>query len=381
MAVSLPADSFAKEKGHRQELLNKEKKLEDVKKQIREEKKSVKTISEKETNILGELENINKNLNEKREELRAVDAQAREIQAKVNSANANIGRLDKERKALSDRLKLRMRAMYKMNRGEAMRVLFLSDDSKDLGRRHKYLTMIMDSDTRLIEGYEKNLEKLGKEKEKLSVLYKDAEATKKIALAKKIETEAVQKEKTTLLKEVKLEKDRRLKVISELEQAAAELSNLLTKLRAENEGPEEPALPAGSGFGAMKGRLRMPVEGNIVSFYGKVKHPKFQTITFNNGIVIEAPVGTPVKSVYEGKVIYVGWLKGYGQVLIIDHKGGFYTLFAHLSKVLKEKGDAVDKGDEVGLVGDTGMEAASGLYFEIRQKGVPRDPMAWIAAK
>ncbi|MEK7774234.1 MAG: peptidoglycan DD-metalloendopeptidase family protein, partial [Deltaproteobacteria bacterium] len=86
-------------------------------------------------------------------------------------------------------------------------------------------------------------------------------------------------------------------------------------------------------------------------------------------------------NVYDGKVVYVGWLKGYGQVMIIDHKGGYYTLFAYLSKVLKERGDAVKEGAEVALAGDTGPDSTQGLYFEVRHRGVPRDPLTWLAAK
>lgn len=374
-----PQGGYCEKTPSKQDLLKKEKRLEDVKKQITEEKKGIKLMAEKETNILGELDNINKNLNEKREELKKIEGSLSEVQRNVASANANITRLERDRKVLSERLIKRLKAMYKMRRGEALKVLFSSDSADDLGRKHKYLTMIMDSDSELIDGYEKTLQKLGAEKKKLSSLYKDVVVSKNAAAAKKNETEALQRQKTALLNEVKSEKDRKIKTVKELEQAAAALTNLLNKLRSQ--GEEEAPVPAGTGFAAMKGRLPMPVAGQVVSFYGKVKHPKFNTVTFNNGIIIDAPSGTPARSVFEGKVIYVGWLKGYGQVLIVDHKGGFYTLFAHLSRASKGKGDTVRKGEEVGLVGDTGTEAASGLYFEIRQHGVPRDPMGWLTGK
>jgi septal ring factor EnvC (AmiA/AmiB activator) len=130
----------------------------------------------------------------------------------------------------------------------------------------------------------------------------------------------------------------------------------------------------------MRGRLRLPVEGRIISSYGKVRHPKFQTVTFNNGIVIEARQGSVVKSVYDGKVAYTGWLKGYGQIVILDNGDGFYTLFAHLQKALKERGQEVKKGEDVGLAGDTGADGVAGLYFEIREKGIPRDPVPWFAS-
>ncbi|MBI5587761.1 MAG: peptidoglycan DD-metalloendopeptidase family protein [Deltaproteobacteria bacterium] len=386
LALTAPAAAVNK-KSSRQDVIRKEKKLEDVKKQIREEKKSVKTISEKETNILGDLETINKNLLEKREELRKVEKDLSEVLRKVSNTNGAIARLEREREALSERLKSRLKAMYKMRRGEYLSLIFSSESPRDLGRRHKYLTIIMDSDSNLISGYERNLVSLEAEKAGLKALYSELTAANRAALAKRNETIALQRQKTAFLSEIKREKDRRIKTISELEEAAAELRDLLNRLRAEEEKKEsrkdlkDEAAAGASGFAAMRGKLRMPVDGTVVSFYGKVKHPKFQTVTFNNGIVIEAPAGAPVKSVYEGKVIYVGWLKGYGQVLIMDNGGGYYTLFANLSRVLKERGETAEKGTEVGLVGDTGASSTPGLYFEIRQKGVPRDPMAWFAER
>ncbi|MBI5468960.1 MAG: peptidoglycan DD-metalloendopeptidase family protein [Deltaproteobacteria bacterium] len=381
------AAAASDKRSSRQDFIRKSKKLEDVKKQIREEQKSVRTISEKETDILGDLETINKDLAVKREELDRIQRQLAGVQKKVNAANANMERLEKERDVLAGRLKSRLKAMYKMRRGEYLSLIFSSESPRDLGRRHKYLTIIMDSDSNLISGYEKTLSSLEDEKNRLTALHSELGSVKRSVLATSNEALKLQRRKTAFLSGIKKEKERRVKVLGELEEAAAELTDLLNQLRAEEEKKEEKKGEAGetpfpgTGFGSMKGKLSMPVKGPVVSSYGRVKHPRFQTVTFNNGIMIEAPADTPVKSVYDGKVIYVGWLKGYGQVLIMDNGGGYYTLFANLSKALKEKGETAEKGADIGLVGDTGASAATGLYFEIRQKGVPRDPMGWFAGR
>ncbi|MBI3755820.1 MAG: peptidoglycan DD-metalloendopeptidase family protein, partial [Deltaproteobacteria bacterium] len=110
-----------------------------------------------------------------------------------------------------------------------------------------------------------------------------------------------------------------------------------------------------------------------------VEHPKFHTVTFNNGIEIEANAGAEVKSVYKGRIVYSGWFRGYGKVMIVDHGEGYYTLFAHLSKVIKDVHSIAEKDDVIALVGDTGSLKGPLLYFEIRQKGVPLDPLNWLA--
>ncbi|OGP12794.1 MAG: hypothetical protein A2052_07595 [Deltaproteobacteria bacterium GWA2_54_12] len=375
LVLAFAQGAFA-EKPPKQELLKKEKRLEDVQRQIREEKKAIKEISGKETDVLGELENINKELTAKREELTVLNGSVAGLQKDVASSERRISLIEADKKKLESRLTARLRAMYKMGRGEAMEVLF-SSDSSTLGRRHKYLTMIMDLDAGLIERYEKTITALDGERKKKASILNEADSARRAAASKKAESEALHKTKLALLNGIKQEKVRREGAVAELEKAASELTKLIDRLRTTH----EPDAPKGTGFASMKGRLVMPADGQVTSRYGKVKHPKFQTVTFNNGITIESALGSSVKSVYDGKVVYVGWLKGYGQVLILDHKGGFYTLYAHLGKVSKDKGEDVTRGAELGLVGDSGPEGRPGLYFEVRQRGVPKDPMDWLKGR
>jgi len=375
-----PSAVFAKEKGERaarHEKIKKEKKLEDVKKQIRVEKKGIKEIARKEREILAELDGINKGLAAKGTEIKTVESSKAALDGELSAAGADVARLEAQKTRLKERLHHRLRAMYRMKRGETVRALFSSSTPEDLGRRHRYLTLIMDSDISLIAQYEGNLLDLDRERARMVELTGELDAARRDLIAKKSEAETLRREKSALLKNTKHERVYKVRLVSELEKAAVELSELLSKLREEQAVGSAPD-PSG-GFASMKGKLPMPLSGKVASTYGRVKHPKFRTVTFNNGIIIEAPIGTPVMNIFEGRVAYAGWLKGYGQVMIIDHGNGFYTLFAHLSKMLKEKNAVAAGGEALALAGDTGPTALAGLYFEIRQKGVPRDPLAWFA--
>lgn len=357
------------------EAIRKEKRLEDVNRKIRDEKKAVKAVTVREGSILDALDGLNKGLAVKREAFEAANKAKDGLEEKMRKTVAAIGRLEGEKKGLAVRFRQRLVAMYKMKKGTALAAVFSADTATSLGRRHKYLTMIMDSDSVLIEDYETNLLNLRTERMRIASLTVDIDRARSDALLKKTEAEALKREKTALLRGVKNEKKRRLKVLNELEAAAVELTVLISKLRV-----DDTVVGDSGGFAAMKGRLEMPVAGRVISSYGKVRNQKYNTELFNNGIIIESQLGTPVKCVYAGKVAYVGWLRGYGQVMIIDHGSGFYTLFAQLSKVLKEEGSNVFAGDSLALVGDTGPTGGPGLYLEIRQKGVPRDPEAWFVA-
>jgi septal ring factor EnvC (AmiA/AmiB activator) len=124
--------------------------------------------------------------------------------------------------------------------------------------------------------------------------------------------------------------------------------------------------------------LSLPAAGPIVDRFGKHKHPEFNSFTFNNGITIAAPLNADIRSVYEGEVIFAEKFKGYGNMVIIDHGGGFFTLYAHAARIVKKVGSKVGKNEVVAHVGDTDSNRGAQLYFEIRYQGKPVDPGPWL---
>jgi murein DD-endopeptidase MepM/ murein hydrolase activator NlpD len=115
-----------------------------------------------------------------------------------------------------------------------------------------------------------------------------------------------------------------------------------------------------------------------VASFGEQVHPRFGTRTFRNGIDIEAGEGSEILAVYAGQVVYTGWFKGYGNLIILDHGNEYYTLYAHAAEIRVKEGDQVRQGQMIGTVGDTGSLAGSRLYFEVRSQGRPQDPAGWL---
>jgi septal ring factor EnvC (AmiA/AmiB activator) len=348
------------------------KKLEDVEKRLRQTEKDISRISKKETDILGELERINKLLKKTRGELAVKNDSIKKTSSRIEDGRERIRNLSAEKSLLHKRLEKRLRAIHEMRNRAMLRMVFSIDNPLDLSRKYRYMALLMDYDRRLVESTERNIEEIKREKAALETLLARYNSEKKSAEAKRWEAEGLRRDRKVLLSSVRREKEKNLKLESELREARKELQGLMKRLVEEAE--ESPG-----GFAALRGKLRAPVEGKVVAFYGKVEHPKFKTVTFNNGIVIEAGYGAVVKNVADGRVLHAGWLKGYGEVVVIDHGGGFYTLYANLSEVFKNKGDTVEEREPVGKVGDYGTSDSAGLYFEIRQKGVPKDPLLWIS--
>jgi septal ring factor EnvC (AmiA/AmiB activator) len=208
---------------------------------------------------------------------------------------------------------------------------------------------------------------------------------------KKKEIEAVKKEKATYLSKLREDKKFYLASIKELEANARRLQAMVERLEAKSrkvynhKSDNKPimgrtSLPPVSdkGFGAQRGRLSLPARGEIVGGFGRHKHPEFNSYTFSNGISIAAPQGAEVRSVYDGQVIFAEYFKGYGNMVIIDHGGGFFSLYAHAARIVKKVGANVARNEVVATVGDVDSSRGPMLYFEIRYQGKPVDPSPWF---
>jgi septal ring factor EnvC (AmiA/AmiB activator) len=136
-------------------------------------------------------------------------------------------------------------------------------------------------------------------------------------------------------------------------------------------GPDAPAVGS---FGALKGRLPVPVRGELAGRFGTPQ----QAGPSSKGIFLRAPTGADVKAVAGGRVVFADWMRGYGNLLILDHGDGYLSIYGNNESVLKRVGDAVHAGEAVATVGATGGNEASGLYFETRFQGRPFDPVPWL---
>lgn len=135
---------------------------------------------------------------------------------------------------------------------------------------------------------------------------------------------------------------------------------------------------AGSGLAVKRGRLPWPVAGRIVTHFGTEVNPRYGTRVLQKGIEIAAAEGTPVRAVAAGRVVYAGWLEGYGNTVVLDHGGDFFTLYAHASEILVRQSDEVRDGREIVRVGATDALNGPGLYFEVRQGSEALDPTDWL---
>ena len=129
------------------------------------------------------------------------------------------------------------------------------------------------------------------------------------------------------------------------------------------------------GLGKLQGQLTMPVSGKINAVYGSTKAGSGVKW---NGIMLSTSNGEPVRSIYDGQIVYADWFKGFGQLIIVDHGQGYMSLYSHNSQLTRSLGEQIKVNDIIAYAGSTGGLSQPGLYFEVRYNGEPRDPLLWV---
>ncbi len=207
----------------------------------------------------------------------------------------------------------------------------------------------------------KNQAELEKTKEKLVALFDEQKRRQAALLDAKNERQAS-------LKNLKKQLNKTKNSISYLEENEQTLIATIKELEEEKTTKIELL-----GLNKNKGRLSWPSKGKLTHKFGQRKHGGINW----KGVLISAAEGTSVNSIHNGQVVFADWLKGYGWVIVVDHGEGFMSLYGHAQTLLKDVGDMVREGESVALVGQSGGQADSGLYFEIRHKGRAVNPIKW----
>ena len=265
-----------------------------------------------------------------------------------------------------------------------MPVILSGDDPVTRAVAVRHLASLAALDARLIQEYRVTSERLADRKGREEAQQRELASLHEEAKQEQAEVDREAAKRRTLLAKVRDERAYHERMVGELTEASHRLEAFIRELQAKQRKlakvppPKGGIEPPAVGFGTLKGRLPWPTEGRIVTGFGAQVHPRFGTRTFRNGVDIEAAVGRDVSAVHAGHVIYTGWFKGYGNLIIVDHGNEYYTLYAHVAEIEAKEGEDVRQGQRIGTVGDTGSLAGPRLYFEVRYQGKPQDPEQWL---
>jgi len=361
----------------------KKKELQRIKREMKEKQQKIKRADLKERSILSELDKIDRDIHAGSTELAGQQNRLREAEASLREIEKINAKISYDLVALKKIYAYRVRALYKMSRSGYASAVLTSDGVGEAVKRIKYLGMIAERDRTVITEYGSALGRLAVREAEIVEKKDDILRRKRAVEIKKAELETRKRRKAEILGSVRGEKSLYEQALRELEESSVSLWAMIKKAEREKKVVTAAAVPRRPAATTVpeKSRLPWPVEGQVLTRFGIQRHPQFGTTVFRRGIEIEAHDGESVRAVSDGQVAYADWYKGYGELVILEHGNGLYTLYGNLSRLELKKGDWVTRGKVIGLAGDTGSLKGSKLYFEIRKNGEAQDPLAWLAKR
>ena len=347
-----------------------EQRLQELRKKLAEQRKTVQQLKTKETGILRSIQEIDNEISLTRKLINELKKQEDNLSDEITLLQGAIAKIDMKLHEKRKILQKRVKEIYKYGELHPLAVILLSYSFSDALRRMKYLAMIADRDRRVVTDILRLKKRLNEQSEILQRKLQDLEAIRKEAEQEEKNLKAQKSGKQKFLEEVSSKREESERLAREMEKAQRHLEKLIATI-------QKTKYRKGEEF-FKKRILDWPVRGKVVGKFGLKRDKKYGTATRNNGIDISAPLGTVVKCVAPGKVVYASHFLGYGKMVIVDHGGNYISLYAHLSTISVEVGQELLRGDVIGLVGDTGSVEEPVLHFEIRKSGKPVNPLNYL---
>jgi septal ring factor EnvC (AmiA/AmiB activator) len=353
----------------------KEQELEEVREQISALKASMDKSAASRDRVTGELQSAEVQISEQRIRLKELERERNFSTRRKAELDARIEQRQAELEIESAELAEQVRAAYMSGGQERFRLLLNQRDPATLGRLLSYYRYFNDYRAGNIEVVNGHLAELATLRSQVA-----AEEARLAGLARERYDElgklnAAQESRRSLLSTLQ---GRMASESREIEQLAAqekdlarlidELTSILSDYPISSEDP----------FSSHKGRLTWPVAGTLLHDFGQ---PRVSNNLKWNGVVLAAPRGREVRAVYHGRVVFSDWLAGLGLLVIVEHGEGYMTLYGYNETTMKNAGDWVAPGDVIATVGDSGGQARSALYFEIRRGTAPINPRDWVTRR
>ena len=276
--------------------------------------------------------------------------------------------LSRERESLAGQL----RAAYMIGREEPLKLLLNQKDPKLAGRMFAYYGYFGRARAGQIREIEQNVQRLGELDTELAAEDSRLAQLEKEQKSQLAELEGARQHRSVVLASLEAESHTRAEGLERLRSQQAGLEKLLKELREALQ--KFPPVDTNDAFARLRGKLAWPVNGRVVARFGETRAGGVKW----DGVLVATERGSPVRAVYQGRVIYADWLPGLGLLTIVDHGDGYMSLYGHNERLYKGVGEQVAAGDAIASAGDSGGTTRPELYFEIRKGGRPVDPRPWF---
>lgn len=320
--------------------------LEKINSEIRRVEESLKELSRRERNYLKEITYLNEQIDLYRRKVEVLRQQEKEIRDEIDILRAQIEKTRREIREMKQKLNRGAVLMYRMPPRNIWQLLLETGSFFDSYEKEVLLASVMSYYRSLVKRLRQKEEELTRLERDLNSRLSQLERTRKNLQYAMSDLKKSRARKERLVRKIRANRRIKRNYLRELEASRRRLLSIIENL-SRGKRSRKPI------------SILMPVDGKIVTPFGKVRDRLYGTVIENKGVDIQAPYGSPVKAASSGKVVYVGWVEGYGNIVIVDG-GGYYTVYSQLSEILVSRGDRVTKGQVIGKVG------TRPLHFELR---------------
>ncbi|MBF0529137.1 MAG: peptidoglycan DD-metalloendopeptidase family protein [Deltaproteobacteria bacterium] len=353
-----------------------------------EELNNLKAAEQEERQILNELDVVERQISGLEDRLAFIERESGQVRRRLSSGDTEIKETEQRVKDLKKYLIRRLRAMSRFHERDLLQVLVDAESLSEMLQRYSFLTIIMQRDEKVLSEYGrlagelKNKQTLLKEEQSHLYHLRVDYSTQKEKL------DGVRRQKTAILMRVHQRKELYQTLLTVREESRQKLIKEViieprdndSKAQTEPSTSQKDSNRKWPDFSALKGRLPRPVPGELTGRFGKTTGP-FNTVITRHGWLFQAGAGTEVKAILEGEVLYIGWIRGIGNIIIVNHGRRYYTLSGGLAGIRPKVGDWVRQGQTLGVAPEGSQEEKREIYFEIRQGGQALDPAGWLGEK
>jgi murein hydrolase activator len=349
----------------------KQDQIKEIESKLSREQKKLKSFDFQEKDLLLQLADLEQKVKDVKRSVKTLENAVRHNKIEMEKLQESLAGLEKSLEKAETHVAKRLVALYKYARKGYIKVLANAKDLDQFWQRATYLRAIMEKDRIMLAQLRKQrqLQEVEISRIEQKLIAKEAERnenkTRLLSLKKELEQQVIR------LMNVHKEKEFYETAVKELQLAARDLKQALVNI----EKKDTHTILESSSFGDSKGKLPFPLKGKIIKA-DKLSGSNHKQL--NKGIFIATISDSKVKAIFPGRVDFSGKLKGYGEVVIINHGSRFFTISAHISSRKKKEGDVVEKGEVIGFLKHSGPSNEARLYFEIRKAGKSLDPLKWL---
>lgn len=307
-------------------------------------------------------------------ELRRTQQREAETQTQIDLLTGHKSELTRQRDEELLQVKQHIRAAARMGATSPLKVMLNQEDPNSVARVARYFGYFAEARLESTRALEATLAELADSEVQLQEETKALAAQRELARVQRDGLQEKRSDARAIVARYTAEFDSIDTRLSQLRANEQDLIDLLESLRASifDIGQPNEVVP----FASRKGQLALPLEGPLIKRFGELRPEGRVKWT---GVLIEAELGTPVKAIHYGRVVFADWLRGFGLLMIISHDNGYMSLYGHNQVLLVEPGEWVNPGQIIGETGTSGGQPLPTTYFEIRAAGQPIDPMLWCA--